>query len=575
MIALVGPRLRLSFLILLIVLAIGAPLVLAIDEVVDDYSTSDLVSYNNGVIRNATLEVMELNLTASGGVHVNETLTDYTTVDTNNKIDVSSDRIEFVNLRRDDEAYVYFDYGVDYWDDFQIEFTVVVNDTEAGDGDQRWINFIFSLNNFVGAFNSRPPGHDSLFISIRDNGATDNSYKFSLSGYENAILIGEDIGKIRAVSNTPLYLRVNRTDDDYYLWVYSDSTYSTLDESLSLLNMGLTEPLRYIYPLQSLDVGNDGNIWMSGYVKDLWLGNTSRAFSPAGHFNTTNYLAGLSYNATVLLTDTSIPSGSINAEISPDGSTWTDLGNLTTGYGALDLRALGLTDAIMRFNFTRGLSTETPRLAQVRLIYEGPGAGVGNVTLQNVTGAWVLHNLSSILTLRGTLDSGDLNSTLDIDGDSYTVSEVVGAPGFLISFNWTAVDLDAHCLWIVINALYDGNLAHDVDIELYNHTALAWVDIGHILDGVALEWFNVSVYGLRIPLDFLNGAGDVWGRLNHVSAGNINHDLFIEYLKLHAFIPSDVVPTVARATVVDVTPFIAIGLILALSMYLLADRLRK
>jgi len=62
-IALVGPRLRMPFLILLIVLAMGATTSMALDEVVDDYENETRVSFTYRIIQNATLDVMELNWT--------------------------------------------------------------------------------------------------------------------------------------------------------------------------------------------------------------------------------------------------------------------------------------------------------------------------------------------------------------------------------------------------------------------------------------------------------------------------------------------------------------------------------
>ncbi|MHA2344847.1 MAG: hypothetical protein ACXADW_23610, partial [Candidatus Hodarchaeales archaeon] len=134
---------------------------------------------------------------------------------------------------------------------------------------------------------------------------------------------------------------------------------------------------------------------------------------------------------------------------------------------------------------------------------------------------------------------GNLASTYFVDGNMFNVSEVVGVPGMQISVNFTLVDPDAESLWVLIYALYDGNLNHDFDIEVWNFTAGAWVEDDHILDGVVLSWINSTIYAIRIPNEFLSG-GEVRVRLDHESAGNVNHDLFIDYIRLQAFIPSDV-----------------------------------
>jgi hypothetical protein len=165
----------------------------------------------------------------------------------------------------------------------------------------------------------------------------------------------------------------------------------------------------------------------------------------------------------------------------------------------------------------------------------GQGGTPGGPNLLN--GTWVDHNLTEIGVTVGTLDSGNLASTNFIDGNMYNVSEVAGVPGMQISANITGIDDNAISLWITIYCLYDGNLNHDFDIEVWNFTGSAWVEDEHIEDGVALEWVNSTIYGLRIPNEFLN-SGEVRVRLDHESAGNINHDLFIDYFRVQAFVPT-------------------------------------
>ena len=510
----------------------------ALGQFVDSFETSNNVSTAVNVIRNTTLEVMELN-GSGGSVHANENFTDYTEVDANNKITVFSDRIEFIILRRDDGGWVSYDYGVNYFADFEVEFTVKINDTEAGDSSQRWISAIVTVCSYAQDYGGKPGGSDGVYVMIRDNGAVDNSYKFTIFGLKNgATLPGvEDIGKVRAVSNDELYLRLNRTDDDLYLWVYTDADYSTLDETLTLPNTGFSDPMQYIHGIQSIDSATDGDIWMSGYVKDLWLGNFSGGYEPEGYFTTTNYMNDPTVNGEALtqLTNTSIPANTIiSVEFSDDNSSWTGTTTLVDGFQSVDLRGLGLTDVFLRYNLSTTDQELTPRVYQSRLI-----TTVGNETIseQNVTGSWIEYNLTEFNATVGTVDAGLLSSTFSVDGNTFDVSEVVGVPGMMLSGNFSGVDEDAISLWLLIYAYYDGNLNHDFDIEVWNFEGSVWVEDNHILDGVALEWFNSTIYPIRVPNDFLSN-GEVRIRLDHESAGNINHDLFIDLIQLQAFIPS-------------------------------------
>jgi hypothetical protein len=201
------------------------------------------------------------------------------------------------------------------------------------------------------------------------------------------------------------------------------------------------------------------------------------------------------------------------------------------------------------------------------------GSSYANVSLptcppasQNVTGVWTYFNASEIGVTTGTLDSGALVNVTTVDGTRYNVSEVAGVPGIDISVNFTGIPSDARCLWLVINSLYDGNAAHDFDVQVWNYTGSSWEDIGHITDATAFEWINSTIYDLRIPNDYVS-SGEVRARLYHTAAGNINHDLSIEFINILANIQSDVTPTGGE---VDVSLFIALAIILSLIAYLLA-----
>lgn len=517
----------------------------ALGQFVDSFETSDNISTAVNVIRNATLEVMELNVSVA---LPNENFTAYTEVDTNNKITVLEDRIEFIQLRRDDEGYVYRDFGVDFWGDFQVDFTVVINDTEAGDADNRWIASSVAFTTYVDDYVGGSPGDDCMFVMIRDNGASDNFYKFSIFGLDGgAVLPGvEDIGGVRAVSNTPLYLTFNRTDDDFYLWIYTDEARTVLDETLTLPNTGMAELLRYTYGVQSIDSSTDGEIWMSGYVADLDLGFGGGGYELNGYFTTVDYLSDPLANgsALVAMINTSIPANTqILVEFSEDNSTWVfnDWDPLVGGFESVDLRALNYSSGYhTRFNLSTSSPLASPRVYQNRLITtigSGSGPPIPGADV-NVTGAWKYYNLTAILNVTGIHDDGNLASTYLVDGDTWNCSEVVGVPGYEVKFNITGIDPAAISLWLVNYVWYDGSASHEVNVELYNYSSGAFVEIGEIPDQLGFEWQNFTIYPLRIPLEFVNSSGVMVGRFYHADAGNINHDIVFDRISLHAFIPT-------------------------------------
>ena len=143
-------------------------------------------------------------------------------------------------------------------------------------------------------------------------------------------------------------------------------------------------------------------------------------------------------------------------------------------------------------------------------------------------GGDVIFVPSIISTDIGTLDSGNLTSVQTVDGNTYNVSEVIGTPGFVITTNFTYV-VEIDNLNVNIYAHYSGNIGHTVDVDVYNFTSSLWYTIGQITDGVALAWFNNSV---GLFANFVS-SGLVQIKINHTSAGNVNHDLFIDYIGIN------------------------------------------
>ena len=287
--------------------------------------------------------------------------------------------------------------------------------------------------------------------------------------------------------------------------------------------------------------------YFSGIDNLIYWGieESTSGFSAFGYFTTVDYLSDPLANGSALtaLFNTSIPANTqILVEFSEDNSTWVfnDWAPLFGGFEAVDLRDLNYsTGFYSRFNLSTTDPAITPRVHQNRLITTIGEVGAG-IPGQNVTGEWIEYRATAINASVGIVDEGDLNSTFEIDDDTFNVSEVVGAPGMLISVNFSGIDPDVECVWITIWYLYDGNLNHVFEIEMWNFTSSSWVTDGLLVDTAVFVWANSTIYAMRIPNEFLSG-GEVRVQLNHETPGNINHDLFIDYIRLIAKVPSDVV----------------------------------
>ena len=144
----------------------------------------------------------------------------------------------------------------------------------------------------------------------------------------------------------------------------------------------------------------------------------------------------------------------------------------------------------------------------------------------------IVTNANSISTSPGTVDAGDINSIEFLeDADSYDVSEVVGAPGFITEVTFTGLTTDSVANAVEGHYSYNGN--HTIRLEIWNYTGTpAWdlIDDTTFTDtGGVLTWFSVAIPGT--VTDYMSG-GETKVRINHAVAGNITHDFILDYFSI-------------------------------------------
>lgn len=521
----------------------------ALGQLVDNFENMDWIAVNVSVERNATLNAMELNLAA--GSTVIENFTTYIEVDEDNDIIITDPRIAWTSLRRDADSHVYFDYGAGFFGDFEFTFELNISEVEAGDGTSATVTgFSFLANEINSIDDIRNANGQYLGLILAQVAAIDDRFYIHLwqfdGGVQTQARLDDAFGAdyVFDLMNFKYYFTFNRSGGNFGAWAYNDSAKTNLIAWKELSGDATT--YRYAYGINNYNRAVDGANHHTGNLENWSLMKSAAGYVSSGYFITENYLSDPLANGSTLveMTNSTIPANTkIRISFSVDNSTWVNnrgvagFNTLVDGFFSLDLRNLNYsTFYYALFNLSTTNSASTPRIYQSRVITtQGGVLTVG----QNVTGEWIEYKASAINASVGIVDGGNLNSTFEIDGDTFNVSEVVGVPGQVISINFTGVDPDAECVWVTIWYLYDGNLNHDFDIEMWNFASSAWVDDGHLVDGVVFDWANSTIYAMRIPNDFLSG-GEVRVQLNHESPGNINHDLFIDYIRLIAKIPSDV-----------------------------------
>ena len=196
-----------------------------------------------------------------------ENLTTYTEVSGAGTITVTAPSASFASMRRDDVAYVYKDFGVGNFGNFDIDFEFHISD-----GDNQGVVAVCSVSNTIGTFTTQLNANDTIMVFAYNNTAnlqlylidynTDNSDTY-INGGESTL--------------DPLYCTFKRNDTIATLDIYSDSGRTALVDSLSITCETGTK--RYLYALVSRDAGDSVADTISGYTQNFEVNFASSSSS--------------------------------------------------------------------------------------------------------------------------------------------------------------------------------------------------------------------------------------------------------------------------------------------------------
>ena len=180
------------------------------------------------------------------------------------RITTTADRASWTTLRRDDQAYLYKDYGVGYFaGEFTIDFDLRFSDIEAGDASNRPFVDVFVLDTVIGT----EPNQGASAISVRpkQNAGVDDTFWFRL-----AVAGGSEDNLVIRNINTTYYCRVIRSATNVVtLSVYSDAARNNLIFTLGTRSTATA--LRYVLTAVSMESGNDPADHSTGYIENLDL----------------------------------------------------------------------------------------------------------------------------------------------------------------------------------------------------------------------------------------------------------------------------------------------------------------
>jgi len=545
----------------------------SLGQFVDSFETSGNISVTVDVIRNSTLEVMELNSTTAPPFL---NISAFVETDPANRYSQTDTVSTWEGIRRGDtDSRLVGDMGVDYFtDSFSLYFELNITDAEAGDASWRTYILIFALMNH--ATNYDDNRHIHIWANQKQTAPADDAVYEILFHCKTTAGVADSDTSIQMDVGTNYFMNLTRFNggDNVTLTIRTGSHEGAIHDTLdTFIETFGWQNLRYIFtPAMKINL-NDPNDETSGTVSRI-SETLGVGYFSSGYFTTVDYLSDPLANGSALtvLVNTSIPANTdIQLQISNDNATWRDhegvIGDsedLLGGFEAIDLRDLNYSGNIyFRGNLSTTDPAVTPRFNQIRLITTiGTGGITVNQTINLLNGTWIHYNLSAIEIVVGVHDAGTLASTYFIDADVWMCSEVAGVPGYQINFNATGIDTEAISIYAEIWMYYDGANNHVINVDFWNFTSLAWVTLGQIPDMVGYEWQNHTIWGLHDPVHFLNSSGAIVGRLRHVSNGNINDDIWIESFQILAFVPTGL----AAAGAAEEFQFVWIVLAIALML---------
>lgn len=126
----------------------------------------------------------------------------------------------------------------------------------------------------------------------------------------------------------------------------------------------------------------------------------------------------------------------------------------------------------------------------------------------------------------GTLVSGTTANLSAYGGDSLLLSEIASTPGYLMTLQFSAVAAIPNVL--IMYGRYEGNPAHIVNVDIFNHTTSVWDTLGVIPSAASAANHEYNILGGSNYVSTNNARV----RINHVTAGTTSHSQTLDYVTL-------------------------------------------
>ncbi len=205
----------------------------------------------------------------------NQNFGTYTEVDPNNKITKTASRVSWVDIRRNEDAYVYKDKGENYFDNSFVHHLTIRSISASGPGgtaaniDSFWV-LANLVDDYTGISNANGDGYFLFFRDYRIGAPKHIIFLVELDGGAATFS-----GEFQLTVDTDYYLKIVRDESagtfgTLYCYIYSDAVRETLVGLLTRTLHSSKKDFRYVYAVQTINTG-DSSRSHTGYTENLDL----------------------------------------------------------------------------------------------------------------------------------------------------------------------------------------------------------------------------------------------------------------------------------------------------------------
>lgn len=235
---------------------------------------SDIVELNS-VVTASLIEV--LGIPVANIVNINgqaipalgpyESFATFTVVDEDSDLTVAGTRVDWDTLRRDAVTYMYKDYGVDYFQNFVINFEFKIDHTDIDAGG----NIIY-VGNTIGTLQDVIDASDGLAMWSYGSGIGEN-LQFRLKDFAGAV--SAEIYSDGGTSSNLLYCTLSRSGDLLVFEMFSDEARETEIATVVYGDASISDAYRYIGCVGNRDDSAQPSDTFTGYLQSLEIIETN------------------------------------------------------------------------------------------------------------------------------------------------------------------------------------------------------------------------------------------------------------------------------------------------------------